>query len=219
MSSQFSYELDERQIRLTMQDAEMDYNEAIWNKFESLAPIESKSSKLIGSLIPSINMGISRSVIVPILFVVLIGGLSAMLFSFVDFKKKAAIDKEIPLIANPNNVIKQVSTSEKVSKPILKTQIAKVIADTTIKLTTKPAIVVSQPSVVVVTEKKKENSAKIAEEKPKEAIIAVNSIKKQPVHKAEKRKRTRKVRTEIIPVINATTNLNEGTNEPELDLK
>ena len=50
-------------------------------------------------------------------------------------------------------------------------------------------------------------------------FIANNSIKKETVHKAEKRKRTRKVRTEILPVINASTNLNEASNEPELDLK
>ena len=96
MSSQFSYELDERQIRILMQDAETNYNEALWDKFESIEPTSGckSSSVQIGNYIPKFNLSISRSIIVPVLFIILIGGLSAMLFSFVDFKKKESIDKE-----------------------------------------------------------------------------------------------------------------------------
>ena len=90
MSSQFSYELDERQIRLMMQDAELDYNEAMWHKFDEMSVTQARTSANIGNYIPSVNFGISRSIIVPVIFIVLIGGLSAMLFSFVDFKKKEA---------------------------------------------------------------------------------------------------------------------------------
>jgi hypothetical protein len=39
-----------------------------------------------------------------------------MLFSFVDFKKKEAIEKEIPLVANPENFKKPDVTTAKVSK-------------------------------------------------------------------------------------------------------
>jgi hypothetical protein len=65
MSSQFSYELDERQIRLMMQDAELDYNEAMWHKFDEMSATQARTSSNIGNYIPSINFGISRSIIVP----------------------------------------------------------------------------------------------------------------------------------------------------------
>ena len=66
MSSQFSYELDERKIRILMQNAEINYNEALWNKFDELAATQSKSNQKISNYFPKINFGISRSIIVPI---------------------------------------------------------------------------------------------------------------------------------------------------------
>ncbi|MBC7696460.1 MAG: hypothetical protein H7141_13560 [Burkholderiales bacterium] len=219
MSSQFSYELDERHIRLTMQDAELDYNDALWNKFDSLHTVESKSSLIIGRMIPSFNMSISRSVIVPVLFVFLIGGLSAILFSFIDFKKKVSIDSEIPLLANPDNIHKAVKISEKTVKPISKTQIAKATLDTSIKVIPTPSVLSNKSTSTLVIENKKEDTIKLTKDNPKEEIISTNNIKKETSQRVEKRKKTRKVRSEILPVINAATNLNEGVSEPELELK
>ena len=219
MSSQFSYDLDERHIRLMMQDAELEYDEALWNKFDSLAKVESKSSLAVGNFVSSLNMGISRSVIVPVLFIILIGGLSAMLFSFIDFRKKETVDKEIPLVANPDNIKKPEIPSIKITKPITKTQIAKVIKDTTVNIKSETLPVTSnQPIKVLTPEKKKENLVKLAEDKPKEEIKPVREIKKESADKPN-RKKTKKVRSEILPVINSATNLNEGVIEPELDLK
>ena len=218
MSSQFSYELDERQIRLMMQDAELGYNEAMWHKFDELSVTQAKANSNIGSYIPSINFGISRSIIVPVIFIVLIGGLSAMLFSFVDFKKKEAIEKEIPYVATVNPV-KQPEVS---SKPIIKSKpvatpsitAATPIVDTTsIPVTTNSVNVVVEPSV------KKEEPVKIIETKPKETVVTTSSEpKKQTVIVPHKKKK--KIKTEVLPTINATApNLNEGVSEPELDLK
>ena len=219
MSSQFSYDLDERHIRLMMQDAESEYDEALWNKFDSLAKVESKSSLAVGNFVSSLNMGISRSVIVPVLFIILIGGLSAMLFSFIDFRKKETVDKEIPLVANPDNIKKPEIPSIKITKPITKTQIAKVIKDTTVNIKSETLPVISnQPIKVLTPEKKKENPVNLAEDKPKEEIKTVREIKKESADKPN-RKKTKKVRSEILPVINSATNLNEGVIEPELDLK
>ena len=219
MSSQFSYDLDERHIRLMMQDAESEYDEALWNKFDSLAKVESKSSLAVGNFVSSLNMGISRSVIVPVLFIILIGGLSAMLFSFIDFRKKETVDKEIPLVANPDNIKKPEIPSIKITKPITKTQIAKVIKDTTVNIKSETLPVISnQPIKVLTPEKKKENPVNLAEDKPKEEIKPVKEIKKESADKPN-RKKTKKVRSEILPVINSATNLNEGVIEPELDLK
>lgn len=218
MSSQFSYELDERQIRLMMQDAELDYNEAMWHKFDEMSVNQARTSSNIGNYIPTINFGISRSIIVPVIFIVLIGGLSAMLFSFVDFKKKEAIDKEIPYVAKieptkqPKVSSKPIITSKSVTTPSIAA--SKPVVDTTaIPVITNTANVLVEPVI------KKVEAVKITETKPKEPSVNPSSEpKKETVIVPQKKKK--KIKTEVLPTINATApNLNEGASEPELDLK
>jgi hypothetical protein len=221
MSSQFSYELDERQIRLMMQDAELDYNEAMWHKFDEMSATQARTSSNIGNYIPSINFGISRSIIVPVIFIVLIGGLSAMLFSFVDFKKKEAMDKEIPYMAK----IEPSKQPKVSSKPIITTKsvttvsiaAAKPVVDTTaITDITNTANVLVEPVI------KKVEAVKITEtgiDKLSSQVVNPSSEpKKETVIVPQKKKK--KIKTEVLPTINATApNLNEGASEPELDLK
>lgn len=218
MSSQFSYELDERQIRILMQDAESDYNEALWNKYESIEPNTnckaSSSSVQLGNYIPKFNLSISRSVIVPVLFVILIGGLSAMLFSFVDFKKKETIDKEVPLVANPENFKKPETTTAKVMSPSeVKVNPVKTIITSTPTVNTTPAETVS------VVQTKQAEPVKIAESTQKDKIQQTSEVKKESVPAVVKKKTKKKIKAEELPTIKAVTNLNEGVvNEPELEL-
>lgn len=214
MSSQFSYELDERQIRILMQDAELDYNEALWDKFDELASSQSKSST-ISNYIPNINFSISRSIIVPILFIVFIGGLSAMLFSFVDFKKKESIDKEIPLVATSEKIKEPTITTKKVIKP-----------QEAIVVKTNSVAISNSVIAVKVPEIKKEVPVKIAEVKPtvitevkpKEIIVPTVVVKKESTPEPIKKKKKKKIKMEVLPTINTSTNLNEGVNEPDLEL-
>jgi hypothetical protein len=225
MSSQFSYELDERQIKILMQDAELDGHEALWSKFESLEPSANckTTSVQIGNYIPKFNVSISRSVIVPVLFIVLIGGLSAMLFSFVDFKKKETIDKEIPLVANPENFKKPEVTTAKLVKPVeVKTAPIATVAVNTASMTNTP----TTPTVTV-SEPKKEEMAKTAPITSVSAAVIKESDNAKVVSKNMStqttptviKKKKKKVAAEELPTIKAVTNLNEGVSEPELDLK
>ncbi len=214
MSSQFNYELDERQIRMMMQGAESEYNESMWQKFDDFAKINSKQGIEIGNYFPKFNLSISRSIVVPVLFIILIGGLSAMLFSFVDFKKKEAIEKEIPLVANPENVKKPEIAVKKITPPVEKKKVEVVptptvneIATTTVN--TSPEIKKAEPEI-------------IAKEKAKETIVAASTpeTKKETILAPPVKKKKRKLKEEVLPTINVTTNLNEGaSNEPELDLR
>ncbi|MES2763399.1 MAG: hypothetical protein V4677_14390 [Bacteroidota bacterium] len=215
MSSQFSYELDERQIRIAMQDAELDYNESVWNKFDELSATQYKASANVGNFIPKINLSISRSIIVPVIFIVLIGGLSAMLFSFVDFKKKESIDKEIPYVAKVEPLKKPEIKAKTIIRP--KPVETKAIITTTIANT--PSVTIATNSVIVEPPViKKEEPAKITETKPQELIASAANQKKEPI--VQQKKRIKKVKaTEALPTINASTNLNEGATEPELELK
>jgi len=216
MSSQFSYELDERQIRILMQDAETNYNEALWDKFESIEPTSGckSSSVQIGNYIPKFNLSISRSIIVPVLFIILIGGLSAMLFSFVDFKKKESIDKEIPLVANPENFKKPDVKTAKVIKPTeVKVNPIKTVVASTPSINTTPTFTTSLPAV----ETKQLEPIKIVESAPKEKIQPTSEVKKETAPTIVKKKK-KKVKAEELQTIKAVTNLNEGVNEPELEL-
>ncbi len=219
MSSQFSYDLDERQVRMLMQDAEAECNEALWNKFDTLVSVESKSAIDIGNYVPKFNLSISRSIVVPVMFIVLIGGLSAMLFSFVDFKKKEAIDKEIPLVANPDNFKKPDVVNAKVTKP---SEVKAITVATTTLSNTSPSVTTSNTTSLTpaIAEIKKEEPTKVIETKPKEEVIVAKvEEKKDSSTPPIKKKKKRKITTEELPTIKAVTNLNEGAAEPELDLK
>ena len=218
MSSQFSYELDERQIRLMMQDAELDYNEAMWHKFDEMSFTQARTSSNIGNYIPSINFGISRSIIVPVIFIVLIGGLSAMLFSFVDFKKKEAMDKEIPYMAK----IEPSKQPKVSSKPIITTKSVTTVSIAAAKPVVDTTAITDTANVLVEPVIKKVEAVKIAEtgiDKLSSQVVNPSSEpKKETVIVPQKKKN--KIKTEVLPTINATApNLNEGASEPELDLK
>lgn len=217
MSSQFNYELDERQVRMLMKDAESEYNESLWNKFEALAITESKSAIDIGNYVPKFNLSISRSVVVPVMFIILIGGLSAMLFSFVDFKKKEAIDKEVPLVANPENFKKPKEiVTTKITKPVVVKTTPSTVTTNSISVAKVEAV----KTVSVEPEVKKLKPEKVLEiTNVPIAKPTIVEAKKETIAQPIKKKKKKKEVIEELPTIKAVTNLNEGVSEPELDLK
>ena len=222
MSNQFNYELDERHIRILMQNAELKYDDSAWQKFQAIPVIEQRQS--IGITLPKINFGISRSVIVPIFFVLMIGGLSALLFSFVDFKKKEEVIKEVPY------TVPIVSKKLVTPAPVIKKKIALIspkkdslslLAARTIEQVNKmptATLVIEKLPLVAEPIKSKEKSTNTKEKEEVFIVKKENNEKPKPVTK--KKKKRRKEITEELPTINPSiTNLNEGSKEPELDIK
>ncbi len=222
MSSQFNYELDERQIRILMQNAELSYDESAWIKFQATPSVEQRQS--IAIPLPKVNFGISRSVIVPIFFVLMIGGLSSLLFSFVDFKKKDEVIKEIPYIAPvipkkiiipPVSVKKNIAVVSSQTDSLISVNTATV---TQVNETPTVALVVEKTPIVIEPVKSEEKVTASKEKKETFIVKKVDTEIAQPV--AKKKKKRRKQITEELPTINAsTTNLNEGSKEPDLDIK
>lgn len=219
MSNQFSYELDERQIRIMLRDGEAERDPAAWNRFEQMEQTDVKPKP--ASFSPRFNISISRSVLVPLVFVVLIGGLSATLFSFVDFKKKEVkVSNAVPEQKKAETpVLKQAQPSAS-----LNTTPENVAGTSTETITTAPTPTVQQPAL---THNNTKQAAQKTETKPAEAapvtvttppvVTAANTTtNQQPIVKKKKQK---KVMSEEIPTINAsTTNLNQESQEPELEL-
>jgi len=214
MSNQFSYELDERQIRILMQNAELEYDEGAWQKFSSIPVIDHKQS--ISAVIPKINIGISRSVIVPIFFILMIGSLSALLFSFVDFKKKEEVVNEIPL-TKPIITKKIIPPASVITKHEVS-----VTKDSVVSSSALTAAVKEQPVVADKTEQMAKSIEPITKSVTTEPIASVRKEQKQitQVVSKKKKKKNRKQITEELPIINArTTSLNEDAKEQELDIK
>lgn len=219
MNSQFSYELDERQIRIMMQSGETEFSESSWQRFESLSKNSVVCSKSV-SFSPKINLSISRSIIVPIFFIALIGGLSVLLFSFVDFKKKEEVVKEKPLIIPEPKVEQKIAAT----KPaiVVKPQAANTVtinnnkpADTETKTTTPitnaNVVLETKSEAKVVTET--ENAREI-----KQPVQVSQKDEKSKKETTTKKKRRKKLKAEELPTINTTPAI-LTTSEPELDIK
>ncbi len=216
MSSQFNYDLDERQIKLILQDVELEASELAWQRFESFSKSETKRP-LAGISLPKINVSISRSFIIPIIFVSLIGGLSTLLFSFVDFKKSEIVKVEKALIPNAKNALSAVK------KPVVAKVVAKQVA-----IVTKPLAKIT-PSVTVDAKSEiktpvvetKINTVPVPENKPTvNQVVAKPSIAltaKTGSITAIKHKKKKRVSYEELPIISSQT-IETSTPEPEINL-
>lgn len=227
MSNQFSYELDERQIRILLQDGEAEYDASAWNRFEQLAKPDIKPASR--SFSPKFNISISRSVVVPLVFVVLIGGLSATLFSFVDFKKKEApVTKHTP----EQQTQTQPAIIEKAATPAQPKQEAVATStehqqvlnsSSTPSVAAQQTILTQKPSSEKTPAKPEDKPLATAVVKGSPAAVQATSgqvnTAKEPVQPAIRRKKIKET-SEAIPTINtSSTMLNQGNAEPELDLK
>ncbi len=205
MSNQFNYDLDERQIKIMLQNAELEYNEDAWTNFEMLHKAEPKTVSV--KSMPTINIGISRSVIVPIVFIVLIGGFSSILFSFVDFKKKPEVIKEIPLVVTPYVKPKVVEKLKPKSKPIITSTLSVSSTPTLTQVVATPTLTINKP---------------IAEpvhiEKPEIAKVLVANNNTVNISPKVKKIKKRVVSEELPTITTPINNLNENTVEPELKL-
>lgn len=217
MSNQFSYELDERQIRIMLRDGEVENDPSAWNRFEQLAQPDEKPRQ--ASFSPRFNISISRSVMVPAVFVLLIGGLSATLFSFVDFKKKDVATVKHTLedkAVNTTPVQQPVSMPE--TKPATEEKSLTTVATPSVAALT-PSL---QQAAIAQTDRKP--VVQKTETKPvavpvktitTPAVTASNATPVQPLIK----KRKKNAVSEEIPTINtSSTTLNQESQEPELEL-
>jgi len=188
MNSLFNYELDEKQIRLTLQGAELEYSESAWLEFDNAFPGNTVSNTSISQFnFPKINFNINRNVLVPLFFIIGLGGISAIMFRFIDFKtnKPAAIEKA--LIPDAGNF--KVEKKER-EEPIQKKETPPVInapanlAEKKIKDSVQIAANIPKTTTSTVFS----NSAAIVKNEPlvsKNNYITTNRVASYPVQKTE----------------------------------
>lgn len=216
MNSHFNYELDERYIRLTMLDSDIECNELDWQRFEG-ARVKTKCSASYTNLFSSIELNINRSVLVPAGFVVGIIILSSLLFSFVDFKGKRKtndlISKSTETTIKPNiepdakvNTSLNSITNSSVANYSLSAEPKVIEASNQI---TQEAVSAPKPEIEKVVQPSN------SEVNP----ISVTSISSETASKTTTPKPKKKKEVyEELPSINATSKILESEKEPELDL-
>lgn len=199
MSSQFNYEIDENQIKALLNNAKAAYTEDAWLKFAELDQSRDKKISHYNSGSKSFNLKVSQSVLLPIVFVVLIGGLSAMLFSFIDFKKKETVVEEVPYTVT--NVVNNTPKTEvtPITTPVKKDTVLVQKTDSVLLQTENTHNqVASLENKEVKPETVTEKQQPIKEEVKKEEVVS-----KKPTE-IRKKLNKKKVKTEdVLPTINA----------------
>lgn len=85
MSSHFTYEIDERKLRVRLKDLEETPADEAWASFEAFS--QSKSGQHQGGKMADIQLPLNRNVIVPVIFGALIIVFSFILYNFINIKK------------------------------------------------------------------------------------------------------------------------------------
>lgn len=235
MSSLFSYELDEEQIRLTLQNSKaVEYNESAWDDFESNFLQTSTNQTHAKFKLPDFHLNINRNVVLPVIFIAALVGISAIMLSFIDFKTNVPKQVEKSLIPNPDNfkptvtkaVVVPIKEQEKaIENPIIK-------SDTAVKTITNPEVntqnqaaingnIVNQPPSTINVTQARTSSTDSGSITKADNQPALNNINQNPPGKT--RKRRRKMPTEQIESIKAPSILGVETTaaekEPELEIK
>ena len=87
MSTHFTYEIDERKLRVKLKDIESPLSEDAWRSFELYSGTQTKNYS--GNRLKEIQLPLNRNIIVPVVFGALVILFSIVLFNFIDIKKPA----------------------------------------------------------------------------------------------------------------------------------
>ena len=225
MNSHFNYELDERQIRLILLDSEKNYTEEAWENYNTsqFSKITKRTTPILEYL-PKINIGVNRSIIIPVTFIICIGSLSALLFSFIDFRKKTTEIQEESLTPTikpaklPITKTNTITTKDSLLNQNFKSvNVADLLLIEVIRKTDTTKEAKAKPASSLAIEKPKEIEKTTAVKNPQSELK--KETKKKEEHPIKKKKKKRKtITSEEIPTINTTNNLVEPTIEPELKI-
>lgn len=237
MSSLFSYELDEAQIRSTLQNSRaVEYNESSWDEFESKFLQHNTHQNLSKFKLPEFHLNINRNIVLPVIFVAALVGVSAIMLSFVDFKTNSTQQIDKGLIPNPDNFKpEKAKTATIVKKELVKTEEPKPVVKTdSVPLKIETPTVSTNPIAETNNSHQTQNNSTVPalNQNTVARTVSVPDTTKEtnvsPItplgqnSSGKKRKRRRKLPTEQIETIKAPSLLGQQeatSKEPELELK
>lgn len=86
MSNHFTYEIDERKLRVKLKDLEYPLNEELWKKFEESVASQNKQNN--SDFLKNVQIPISRSIVLPLVFAGVVLLFSFLLYKFIDIKNE-----------------------------------------------------------------------------------------------------------------------------------
>lgn len=102
MSNHFTYEIDERNLRIQLKELEVPVKEDAWQKFEIFS--DAQVSHHTNSALRNFNLNLNRNVVLPVVFGVIIILFSFLLVNFISIKnpkKENAQKAEISPVIKP----------------------------------------------------------------------------------------------------------------------
>lgn len=144
MSSHYSYDIDERNLRLKLKGNETPFTEDIWLKFESYQQTHQKQQS-IDDVVKKFSFKINRNVVLPIVFGTVIIAFSLLLLNFINIKAQPKIIVNTP---NTNLVVKKIELKPNPIKKTGLTQPTIINKDTVAIKTTSVSIT---PTVAIIT--------------------------------------------------------------------
>ncbi len=145
MSSHYSYDIDERNLRLKLKANEIPFTEDIWLKFESYQQTHQKQQS-IDDVVKKFSFKINRNVVLPIVFGAVIIAFSLLLFNFINIKAKPKIIANIP---STTAAIKKIEPKPAlIKKTVLTDSTTSTKKDT---LAIKTTSVLTTPTLAIIT--------------------------------------------------------------------
>lgn len=125
MSRHFTYEIDERNLRVKLKDIEAPFKESAWEKFEAYTATQHKRTADSG--FSGVKFSLNRNVVMLAVFAVVIISFSLLLFNFISIKNPK---KESAANLEENKPVTEEKMTE--AKPAAPVVSAKIVATPTV---------------------------------------------------------------------------------------
>lgn len=212
MSNPFSYEIDERNLRIQLRNLEVTQREEAWQKFESFAnqhPIESAAQGFSG-----LHIKINKSAIVPVIFGLVIIVFAIILYNFVSIDKDKEEDSQLKSAAPATEEVIEAAAPV-IEPPKPETKVVTVVPEPEkVAAVTPPAVEKQKVEAPQKTETKKDRkqASEPAVDNTTATAIKTEGDSSQPAEvPVQKKKRNRKAEEATISALKPTVVSEEET--------
>lgn len=213
MSNHFTYEIDERNLRMQLGDHVVPYKEEAWYKFESFSDSQIQSRR--DNRMKGISITLNRNVVLPVVFGVIVILFSFLLVNFISIKNpKSNSDQkaEASLIPAQKELAKpEIKASVKSQSPVVEQK-------QTTPAVVPPAIEPGQKtaSSAQIPAPAQHVTSAVVQSAPDSGTAANEEVKTEPVVKKKRRRPASEVvESEVLPEIRPTL----VTEERDLEIR
>ncbi len=149
MSRHFTYEINERNLRLQLKDLEAPCNDEAWQKFNTYT--NGQKSKHKENRFSKVNVSLSRNVLIPAVFVAIILIFSFLLFNFITINNHAKEDAKEPIAKRSIESSKRAPNNSQSNQQNSVSVLSSAVSSNTLITTQPSTLAATQKEVVVNT--------------------------------------------------------------------